>query len=427
MSDIEEQVGASLAAAAEGAPDAGGLAAGARRRHRVRRQRRIAVGGVAAALVVAVSAVAIGTRGGERNDLAEDPTETPSAASRTIASGAARAEIPADWKAFECGAGPDAPTNYGPADSNPCSADRLRTFWMERPEGYSADEAGKILEGRDEQDAPYWLGSVSAGNRVLVVGTADADLTRQILASARLNGQPLVDGSSPWVGFSRGVITYDIPAWWGVGEDGDRSGYSTCVAIDHTSRGLRLAEQVDPQTYVLARPFDGKAVTVTAPTQAVAQLVMATVVHYPMVSAMGDCSPEDFNVGLLPPEGSAGAPVEGEESAPAGGSVAADARSFAADLEERYATEGEYPIDESTVESLIEDGELVPLPDGYRLSTFWRLTRERGFLFCLVREVSGDYAAYDSTNGGVVGEGTVDPARGDGAVDEACIEAINNG
>lgn len=312
MTDIEEQVGAALDAAAQDAPDATGLAAGARRRHRVRRQRRIAVGGVAAALVVATSAVALGTRGGGQPDIADDPTETPSSTWQTLREGDARASIPPDWQAYDCPGHDEVPPRpvYAAPGEDPC-ADGTGTVLYEN-EGPDLTVPSGVVSRLEVDGDSYWQGYVSFDRFIFSVVSRDRDLTRQILATARLAGQPDIDAAQ-WVGFSRGVINYQVPAFWGVGENGDRSGYSTCVVVD-PSVDSSSDEQVDASHFVALRQFGGFDVTVTAPTEAVADLVLATVTTLP-VSMMSDCTPEDFNLGLLPPEGSGEPPVEGNEEA----------------------------------------------------------------------------------------------------------------
>ncbi|MCX6398940.1 MAG: hypothetical protein NTX33_03275 [Propionibacteriales bacterium] len=307
MSDIEEQVGATLAAAAEDAPDATGLAAGARRRHRVRRQRRIAVGGVAAALVVAASAVALGTRGGDQSDVVDDPTEKPSATWQTLSEGSALASIPPDWQPYSCPGHDEEPARpvYAAPGEDPC-ADGTGTVLYEN-EGPDLTVPAGVVSRLEIGGDTYWQGYVSFDRFVFSVSSRDRDLTRQILATARMEGQPEIDAAQ-WVEFSRGVITYQVPAFWGVGEDGDRTGYSTCVVAD-PAIDSNSDEQVDASHFVSLRQFGGFDVTVTAPTEAVADLVLATVTTH-SVSMMGNCTPEDFNLGLLPPEGSGEPPVE---------------------------------------------------------------------------------------------------------------------
>lgn len=419
MSDFEGQVGATLAAVAEDAPDAGRLAAGARRRHRVRRQRRIAVGGVAAALVVAVSAVAIGTRDGGNPDIAEDPSETPSGAWQTISEGDLRASIPPDWKAYDCN---DGDTVFAGPDEDPC-VDGSGTFFEDR-QTYEPLAAPAVVTRRPGDGRPYWTTFVYLDDRVLNVTTADRDLARQILATARHDGQPVVDGSR-WVSFERNGIGYDIPAFWGLGEEGDRSGYSVC-AVPGAHEGV--GEQLDERRYRYDRPFGVHQVTIVAPTSAVADIVWASLNEAPDAVG-GGCTEEDFAVGLLPPEGSSGAPVESEESATGTTTVmttVADAAvAFGADLARLYAGGEDYPIDMFAVEGLMEDGDLAPFGPGLELNTFWRLTMQPGVLFCLVNETTGEYAAFDSTEGGLIGQGKVEPGEAT-AFDNACTSALNN-
>ena len=75
MSDLEQELTGALTAVAEDAPGVAGLADGARRRHRVRRQRRLALVGAAAALVLGLGAVVAGGLGGD--DRASDPVDEP--------------------------------------------------------------------------------------------------------------------------------------------------------------------------------------------------------------------------------------------------------------------------------------------------------------------------------------------------------------
>ncbi|KRA38403.1 MULTISPECIES: hypothetical protein [unclassified Nocardioides] len=423
MSDFEEQVGATLAAVAEEAPDASGLAAGARRRHRVRRQRRIAVGGVAAALVVAVSAVALVAGGGD-DSIAHDPTERPSGAWQTISEGDLRASLPPDWKAYDC-AGDDAtPTVYAAPDEDPCG-DGTGTYFEDR-QTYEPLAAPAVVTRRLGDGRAYWTTFVYLDDRVLNVTTTDRDLARQILATARHDGQPVIDGSR-WVSFERNGIGYDIPAFWGVGEKGDRSGYSVCAVSGALDEGI--GEQLDDRRYRYNRAFGDHQVTIVAPTSAVADIVWASLNEAPDAVG-GGCTEEDFNVGLLLPEGSSGAPVEGEESASSTTTTAITttdaAVAFGADLARLYAGGGDYPIDMFEVESLMEDGDLARFPSGHRLNTYFRLLTQPGVLFCLVNDTTGEYAAYDSSEGGLIGHGTTDPDEAT-AFDNACNAAINNG
>lgn len=313
MSDIEEQVGATLAAAAEDAPDATGLAAGARRRHRVRRQRRIAVGGVAAALVVAASAVALGTRGDGRPDIAGDPTETPSSTWQTLSEGNARASIPPDWQAYDCPAHEPSKPLYAAPGEDPC-ADGTGTVLYDGAT-FDPSLSPGVVTRLEVGESVHWQGYVSAGQYVWSVVSRDRDLTRQILATARVDGQPLVDASQ-WVSFERDGIAYEVPAWWGVGEDGDRGGYAVCAQPSGANAdGVSTGGEPSPRLFRLTEETDGRMIGVTAPTEALAQLVLSGVAAAPDSSDDQSCTEEDFNLGLLPPEGSGEPPVEGNEEA----------------------------------------------------------------------------------------------------------------
>jgi hypothetical protein len=295
MSDLEQRLSETLAEVAEDAPSAAGLADGARRRHRVRRQRRLAAGGALAALALVAAGVAVAHQGGE-DRVAKDPTDG-APGWRTISSGDARAAVPPDWTAHGCS---DSAT-WAPPGVDPCTEGGGVVF-VGRDPGFEVLEEGALLEG---PRAGQWVGTTGVGDQYLNVTSPSAELTRQILATARLDGQPVVDGAQ-WVTFRRDGLTYDVPAWWGVGEDGDRSSYSVCLV----EPGAPTAEPA-PDRFVLTSDLGGTGrVVVTAPTEAVAQLVVATVEVEPGATP-GECVPEDFALGLLPPEGGDGPdPVE---------------------------------------------------------------------------------------------------------------------
>ncbi len=342
--ELETTLGAAFAAVAGDVPDASGLAAGARRRHRARRQRRAAAGGIAAVLVLGGSAVALAQGGDGRGDVAQQP-DVPGW--RSVQVGDARFSVPDDWDEVVC--------TYPEGGE--------RTIWAD-PEAGGTDGAdacasggGAIVLGgatfdpatgpgtvtSSEGDAS-WGGYVGVGDDVLSVQAADREVVLRILASAHLEGQPDVE-TTPWVRFDRDGMIYDVPAWWGVGEDGDRSAYAVCAARD-TSGGSGSADQRAPDTFVLTQPYAGLTVSVAAPTQAVAELVMAGVRVEDGASGAADCTPEDFSQGLLPPEGGVPDPEGGEEPG-------ADARvtvAFGDISAEVPVTWAEHLCDEETLE-----------------------------------------------------------------------------
>lgn len=307
MSDLEQELTGALAQVAEDAPGAVGLADAARRRHRVRRQRRLALGGAAAALVVGASAVVWGAGGDDR---ATDPADDPAPDGwQTISQDDVRAEVPADWQKVTCDEG--SVPRWTPPSADPCSAWRGAAFL-----GSATFDAmaGPGVLGADDQGLT--AGYVYAGDLVVDVGGVDHDLARRILASARVDGQPAVDGST-WVAFDRSPLRYEVPAWWGVGEDGDHGDYSVCSTL---AKGQEPGppDQVDPAHVVVQASVGDRLVTVTAPTQAVAELVLATVEVDGRARGDQPCAPEDFAVGLVPGGSTpgAGTPVEG--NAPTG-------------------------------------------------------------------------------------------------------------
>lgn len=178
MSDVEQRLVAALEAAAGRAPEpaAGALAAGARRRGRVRRQRRVLVAVVA--LVLVGSGVLWGARGGE-TPVADPPRPAP--AWQTIRQGQVEVEVPGDWRRIRCGD---------------------RDLWAP-PDGACADRTGVVLLPAATVDISgvpgavhhaevddKWTGNVVVGGLVVDVTDPDRDLVRRVLASARSVGGP---------------------------------------------------------------------------------------------------------------------------------------------------------------------------------------------------------------------------------------------
>ncbi|HVK28256.1 MAG TPA: hypothetical protein VM575_07940 [Nocardioides sp.] len=311
MSDLEQQLAGVLTDAAEGAPGATGLADAARRRHRVRRQRRLAIGGAAVALVVGAGAVVAGGLGG--NDRASDPVDRPGPKgwqTVEVDGGAALVSIPPDWRAYSCGAAGDSEPVYAPSEVDACTESIGAVFLPAGAHGSS--DVGELISGDRG-----WLGYVMTGDWEVRVFLEDRALVRQILSTARVADDPVVDGGT-WVGFDHGGMTFEVPAWWGVGEDGGHGDYSVCYTpSDFDGReSFRTGD-----SYVLTdEPGPGDVVRVTAPTQAVAELVLATVRMGKEARPTTDCGPVDFTTGLLPGASTpgAGAPVEGGETATPG-------------------------------------------------------------------------------------------------------------
>lgn len=317
MSDLEQELAGVLAGVAERAPGAVGLADAARRRHRGRRQRRLAVGGAVVALVVGFGAALVGGLGDDR---AVDPVDDPAPEGwQTISQDDVRAEVPADWRQVTCGEG-EVP-RWSPPSEDPCGEWRGAAFFGSALYD-SMVGPGVLADGEDGRSSGY----VTAGDLVLSVGAVDRDLARRILATARVDGQPVVDGST-WVSFDRGALSYEVPAWWGLGEDADRSGYSVC-AVPAKGQEAPAPEQVDASHVVVRQVVGDRMVTASAPTQAVAELVLATVEVDGRARSDAPCAPEDFSVGLLPGESTPGAGTAEASGVPALAEVENDGVSF---------------------------------------------------------------------------------------------------
>ncbi|AIY16509.1 hypothetical protein GUY44_27890 [Pimelobacter simplex] len=252
MRDAEERVSTILAAVARQAPTpaAGALADGARRRGRVRRQRRVLVAVVL--LVVAGSAVLWGSRPGA-GPVAHDPR--PTGGWQTIAQGDARAEVPADWREVRCEGGT---SRWAPPGDEPCAGPSLATFLG--TDAVTLTVGPGVLVRSDVGTA--WTGYVPAGDRALHVTGADRDLVRRVLATARRDGDPVVDGS----------------AW-----------------EDTAGRGLRWEQPRGAAVTVCpgGTAVDGLAVTVRAPTPAVTALVRATVRADPSATGGAPCGGDE--------------------------------------------------------------------------------------------------------------------------------------
>lgn len=302
MSDLEQQLTGVLSDVAEDAPVAVGLAEAARRRHRSRRQRRVAAGGAVAVLAVVGGVVALAGVGGD--DRASDPVDDPTPHWQVVELDGGSMSLPPDWESVRCDGAVDGPPIYGPPDRDVC-ADGIGAVVLP-VEARGEDDHGSLVSGDGG-----WLGYVTADEQEVRVFHPDRSLVRQVLSTVRLDGEPAVDGSR-WVAFDRQGLTYEVPAWWGLGEDADRSPYSVCLVT--TDVPGRQAFRTDDAVVLTDRSGPGDVVRVTAPTQALAELVLATV-DSSGATASEDCGPEDFTTGLLPGESTpgSGSPVESTE------------------------------------------------------------------------------------------------------------------
>jgi len=200
MSDFERRVEEALASGAEGAPDASGLADGARRRVRRRRRTTVAVAAAAvvAAVAVPVGVIALGNGGGSDDvDRAEDP---PVADTRIETWHDIQVEVPASW-------------GYGPRTTW-CLGREAETPVVERPGGvvaaiacdpsysfgvswvdgstemvdpvYPSGEVWQYEAGEIKEYVPgSWLGYWYEGDDMVQVNAADKETVQAILDSVQ--------------------------------------------------------------------------------------------------------------------------------------------------------------------------------------------------------------------------------------------------
>ena len=123
MNDFESRLTEALSSGAEQAPDADGLAAGARRRSRTRRRTRVAVGigVVVAALVVPVGVLALG--GDDAPDrVATDPADEPKGW-HTVEHEGVLVDIPGGWHELDTSKCEFGFVRFGPDGADACTFD----------------------------------------------------------------------------------------------------------------------------------------------------------------------------------------------------------------------------------------------------------------------------------------------------------------
>jgi hypothetical protein len=217
MSDFESRLTDALSSGAEGAPDASGLAEGARRRSRRRRRTTgvVAAAAVVAAVAVPVGVVALRDGGSDNGNVAEDPSPSPGTPSDTRIETwhGIQVEVPASW-------------GYG-ARSAWCTGGEAETPVVERPGGVVAtiacdptysygvswvgettmitpvNPSGEVWRYEPGDVAEYpagaWLGYWYDDQDMVQVAAADKETVQEILDSVERveavdgNGCPVVD------------------------------------------------------------------------------------------------------------------------------------------------------------------------------------------------------------------------------------------
>ena len=265
MSDFEDRLSAVLTEEAGEAPHAAGLAREARRRRDVRRRRRISGGGVAAVLAIAAPVAVVAGMGDGGNGDERVGTDAPSGSWQTVESEDVRAEIPPDWSRFSCDFDGFERDIFGPSEADACDFGTYAAFYGSATFD-PMNHPGVITTGAE---GGAWAGYVYAGDQAVSVSTDDRDLTRQILASARVEGQPTF-AADRWQEVSGDGLGYEVPAEGDVG-----------VTITNRPDGepvvQSVPEQLDESHVQMYGDVGDLRITVTAPTQAVAELVLASV------------------------------------------------------------------------------------------------------------------------------------------------------
>jgi hypothetical protein len=165
---------------------------------------------------------------------------------------------------------------YGPPDGDPCAFEVAAAFYGSATFD-PADHPGVVTTERDDGRV-RWAGYVTASDEhVLWVSTPDRDLTVRILASARTEGQPVV-AADRWGVDEERDVAWQYPLGWGV-PGGDRSGYGVVIADRPGGERVvqSLPERIDARHVEMYGDTGSFRVTVTAPTRAVAELVLASV------------------------------------------------------------------------------------------------------------------------------------------------------
>jgi hypothetical protein len=277
MSDFDERLIRALRTGVTDAPEAHGLAAGARRRLRARRQKYAVAGAAVAVLAVAVPTALVAGGDDHGPQVGGDPTTTITDADgaewQTVGRDDAEVDLPVDWREYDCefeGAG-SLPI-YGPTDDEPCGFDGASVAFYGSATFDASERPGVVQHGEGR-----WSGYVTAGDWVVWAATPDRDLTLRILASARVEGELVVAATAWERGRDQGLV-WEIPAGWGVGAD---AGTSYGVEVGDRPAGERvvqsLPERVADGQVRMYGDIGSRRVTVTAPTRAVAELALSSV------------------------------------------------------------------------------------------------------------------------------------------------------
>lgn len=243
----------------------------------------------AALLIAAPVAVLAGVDGGANHDerVGKDQTSSPADEWQWAVNVDVRASIPGDWSKYTCDFDGFESDVYGPSQADACNFRTYLAFYGSATFD-PFDGPGVISSSSGPSPYDETLGGyVYAGQWAVSASTPDRDLTRRILASARDDMQPEIDGSE-WQTLEGLDLRVDVPLRWGLGPDADLDDYAVCSALGERNDPPETASQPGTRlTWVSFDYRDGRWISVSAPTQAVADLVLASVETMPGSNAVG--------------------------------------------------------------------------------------------------------------------------------------------
>jgi hypothetical protein len=287
MSDFEGRVTRGLTVGAEDAPSADGLAGRARARAGRRRRRAVATAAAAvvAAIVVPLAVTATWDSGsrGRGQDVSSDGVGDPGPGWHTVvvddeAAGEQEEsvviDLPDAWTRLDTSACEFARPRFGPDGTDPCDGDGSGA-WVVGSRTLDTYLAPGVHHASDYPvpiDAE-WSGHVGVGDRAVLATGSDLTTVRRVLASARLGGDPAPDLSGEWPVLRDGGLEYAVPRGRAVtvGYAVVRGGPAQHYGSKELASGLwRASKKYSP----------GSRLIVTAPTQALAEVVAYSATPY---------------------------------------------------------------------------------------------------------------------------------------------------
>jgi hypothetical protein len=286
MSDFEGRVTRGLTVGAEDAPSADGLAGRARARAGRRRRRAVATAAAAVVVAIAVPLAATATwdsgSRGRGQDVSPAGVGDPGPGWHTVVvseqteSGQEQVviDLPDAWTRLDTSACEFARPRFGPDGTDPCDGDGSGA-WVVGSRTLDT-YLGPGVHHASDYPSPIdaeWSGHVGVGASAVLATGSDLTTVRRVLASVRLVGDPAPDLSGEWQVRRDGGLECALPP-----------GRTVTVGFAAT-RGGRPgsygSREVAPGRWRAATTYAGGIrVLVTAPTQALAEVVAYSATPY---------------------------------------------------------------------------------------------------------------------------------------------------